>query len=651
MLALLAQLKHENVISELSYQFAKLIARQQKNVGYAESQQHLAVLLAALLAHHVAQGHTCLELTSSHATNLFGLADKDATLHQQILQKVGNTPPLVWQQCLQGHIAFSDESTRPAPMLFQGDKLYFYRYWQAENHIARRIQQALRTSPEHSDCPLHKTILDRFFLASSGSERDWQKIAVATALKQPFCVISGGPGTGKTRTVAILLCALQLKQLEKGDKPLNIALVAPTGKAAARLKESMATSLAKLALPQSLTDHLPSQASTIHSLIGIRPDSEEPRFHSKNPLPFDLLVVDEASMIDLFVMEKLLNAIKPTCRVVMLGDKDQLASVEAGNIMAEFGKFLTLGYSPIHSDYLAQTTGDRIPAKNATVPAICDSLCHLRKSFRFDEHSGIGRLAAEINAQQAVRSWQQFANPAFHDLNLVRYPDSQTFADKAQWTQHCVRVVVDHAVNLYRDYLHAVQQRQRDPHTMRIGDIFHRFQQVRFLSALRVSELGVERLNQSIAEALLRQGLVQFRHSRESYLGKPILITENVPALQIFSGDIGIILPDEQGKLRAYFETEIDGKSHHISLSRLPNHEPAYVMTVHKSQGSEFTHTLFVLPLHSSPVLSKELLYTAVTRAKNAFTLFGSESIWKQGVKNQNQRQSGLMSQLFNLSK
>lgn len=646
MLALLSQLKNDHHISELSYQFAKFIDRQQQGLGYSIEQQNLAILLAALMTEHLAEGHSCLHLGSAAAHNPFGMAHKRPEWYAQMLQKIGGKSPLEWQQALQGHIAVSSQIEQPAPLLFLGDKLYFYRYWQAENQIAQRIRQAVSFVPENADLSLHKVILDHCFSEPVASEPDWQKIAVATALKQPFCLISGGPGTGKTRTVAILLSALQLKQIEQQLPPLKIALSAPTGKAAARLKESIVANLAKLALPDSLKNSVPNQASTIHRLIGIRPDSDEPSFNPKNPLPFDLLVVDEASMIDLFVMEKLLNAIKPTCRVVMLGDKDQLASVEAGNIMAEFGKFLTLGYSAAHSDYLAHTTGYAIPTITPDVPAICDCLCHLRKSFRFNEQSGIKRLADEINAKQAVRSWQQFTQPDFTDLQLIEYPQIQTFADKTQWIQHCVHLVLEQAVALYRDYLHAVQQRQQNPHSMSVREIFHRFQQVRFLSALRVGEFGVELLNQRIAEALQREKLVQFRHSREHYLGKPILVTENVPALQIFSGDIGIILPDETGKLRAYFETEIDGKPHSISLSRLPNNEPAYVMTVHKSQGSEFAHTLLIMPLHSSPVLSKELLYTAVTRAKKQFTLFGNENIWGQAVSTQNQRQSGLMNQL-----
>ena len=645
MLHLLTQLKNEKLISELNYQFAKFIDRQQQGFDYSPQQQNLAILLAALVSFNVMQGHSCVRLDSAAARNPFGLTGKHSLFLPQIWQKIGEVEPAEWQPLLANHIAFSYSPEQVAPMLFQANRLYFYRYWQAENRTARYLLQAVTNSQNFANVELHKQILDRFF-PNENTEIDWQKIAVATALKQPFCLISGGPGTGKTRTVAILLAALQLKQRELGLPLLHIALATPTGKAAARLKESISDNLNQLALPAELQNAVPNQASTIHSLIGITPHSDTPKHNARNPLHLDLLVVDEASMIDLFVMEKLFNALKPTTRVIMLGDKDQLASVEAGSMMSELGRFLADGYSPEHSRYLAQTTGFEIPPVKANVPPLCDSLCHLRKSYRFDEKSGIKRLADEINAQQAVGSWQIFANAVFSDLQLAEYPSQTAFADPQQHQQHCVKMVVTKAVELYRDYLELVKLRQADPQAVSVEQIFATFQKVRFLSALRVSELGVERLNQHIAEALQQKGFVQFRHSRDSYLGKPILITENAPQLHIFSGDIGIILPDEQGKLRLYFDSQQNGKPHSISPSRVPSFEPAYVMTVHKSQGSEFEHTLLVMPLNASPVVTKELLYTAVTRAKKAFTLFSDEKIWKQGVKSEIQRQSGLAEQL-----
>lgn len=645
MLTILADLKRENIISESDYQFAKMIDRKQQPYGYTREQQNLAVLLAALVSFQVMQGHTALHLNSTAAKLPFGLGNSpdERDFSADILQKIGRIEPLAWQEALRGHIAFSDSPEKVSPLLFQHHLLYFYRYWQAERNIAVYLRQAVEFSENFATVETDKEILERLFPTQS-EEPDWQKIAVATALRKRFCVISGGPGTGKTTTVARLLLALQEKQMRAGAKPLKVALAAPTGKAAARLKESIADSMTKL----QPTFEVPSAASTIHRLLGIRTQSDKPMFHAKNPLHLDLLVVDEASMVDLFVMEKLLAALKPTTRLVMLGDKDQLTSVEAGGIMGELGRFITQGYSQTHSNYLYQVTGYR-PVSQTEVPQICDSLCHLRKSYRFDENSGIGRVAAEVNAQQAGKSWQSFANPQFNDLVRIEYSNAKQFSEKQRRIRHCVHLVEVKAVELYRDYLELVNRRRKNPTSVSVDEIFNAFQKVRFLSALRVSELGAERLNQTIAEALRSAKLVKFNHSRDRYVGKPIIITQNSPQNHLSGGDIGIVLPDENGGLRVYFDTKTDGKHRSLAISRIPESEPAYVMTVHKSQGSEFEHALLVMPLNIAPVVSRELIYTAITRAKSKFTLFSDEKVWKQGIKTNIQRQSGLREQLSEL--
>ncbi|EIG24195.1 exodeoxyribonuclease V subunit alpha [Haemophilus paraphrohaemolyticus] len=651
MLALLHTLKEQKIISEINYQFAKLIDRKQQGYNYSSLQQNLAVFLAALVSFNVMQGHSAVRLSSNAVKNPFGLREyhpEQAIWLAEILQKIEQSSPLEWQEILADHIAFSHDATQVAPMLFQGELIYFYRYWQAEQQIACYLQQAVETETENANVEEDRAILARLFGSAQADETDWQKVAVATALRKRFCVISGGPGTGKTRTVARLLAALQLKQQAENKGLLNIALVAPTGKAAARLKESIIANWDELDLPWVMKEKLEINALTIHRLLGIRPQCDQPIYHQKNPLHLDLLVVDEASMIDLFLMEKLMSALKPSTRLIMLGDKDQLASVEAGAIMAQLGYFITQGYSQVHTDYVASVTGYQLTAQSDGL-AIRDSLCHLRKSFRFDENSGIGLLAKEVNAQQAVKSWQTIANGRHEELEYVAYPAVTEFAEKSQWVQHCADLVVQKAVTLYRDYLQKARARECKPEVVSVEEIFNAFQKVRFLAALRVSELGVNRLNQRVAEALQNAKLVKFGHSRESYVGKPILITENAPQHHIYSGDIGIILPDESGALRVYFDTKVNGDYLSLSISRVPAYEPAYVMTVHKSQGSEFEHTLFVMPLASSPVLTKELVYTAITRAKEKFTLFGDEKTWMPSIKAKVQRQSGLQEQLIDI--
>lgn len=653
MLNLLLELKKENLISDLNYQFARLIDNKQQQYNYSQLERNLAVLLAALISYQIGQGHTALRLNSPSATNFFELKNKPQAQHflVSILQKIEKMPRLEWQNILKNHIAFSNTPEKIAPMLFQNNLLYFYRYWQAEHNIANYFTQS-RQLTENTDIKLDRTILNRLFPEKSESI-DWQKIAVATALQKEFCMISGGPGTGKTTTVIKLLAALQIKNQQKKQPFLNIALAAPTGKAASRMEESIGKNLNFLNLQfltekeeKEIREHIPQTAKTIHHLLGIRPLTDKAKYHKQNPLPYDLLVVDEASMIDLSLMEKLIQAIRPTARLIILGDKDQLASVEAGAIMGELGEFTTLGYSSMHTTYLNQVTDYKLSSITNTSP-ICDSLCHLQESRRFDKNSGIFKLAQQVNIQ-AKKSWGIFRE--YQDLECHTYPKTAKFKDKSSWLEFCINQVTEQAVILYREYLQLVKKYEQNPQSVQVEQIIESFQKVRFLSALRVGELGMERLNQRIAEVLRSKGLVNFVHSRDRYIGKPILITENSDKLS--GGDLGIILVNESGELRVYFDKKdkFSNKLLNLPLSQVTNYEVAYVMTVHKSQGSEFEHSLLILPTEISPVLSKELLYTAITRAKNKFSLFGSEKVWNYSVGTKIERQSGLKEQINNIS-
>lgn len=649
----LAKLKEEKEIALIDYHFAKLIDEKQQPYAYSEEKQALAVILAALLSHYVREGNSCLKLSLEIA--------QLPPPFNRLLNNANFPPPMKWPALLQEHIAFSSSPNKVAPLYFQNNALYLHRYWQAERDIADYLLQAVQKQKNVvKNEALDRDILSRFTRDESPEfQIDWQLIAVATALNQYFSVISGGPGTGKTTTVAKLLTAMQLKQLQQNQNALNVALVAPTGKAASRMKESLEKELRLNILNQEnskkmivlngeecafIENNMPKVASTIHRLIGIRPFSDQPTYHQGNPLEFDLIVVDEASMIDLFVMEKLLKAVKSDCHLVLLGDKDQLPPVEAGAFLSELGKFLKKDgfYSKDYAEYLQQITGyEKTAIKFASdfSSEIANCLCLLHRSRRFDEKSLIGQLARFTNAQQAEESWhllqKEYLNNQTdeHSKGLMWYGYEKT---------NPVKLVVNHAVMLYEAYLKRVKARVKAPQEIEVSIIFDEFNKVRFLSALRVGALGAEFLNEEIARALKQKRLVNFKNETDRYIGKPILITQNAPHLHLYSGDIGIILPDENNRPRVYFNTMIDEKRLSISPNRLPSYETAYVMTVHKSQGSEFEHTLLVMPDSESAVLNKELVYTAITRAREKFTLFCNQKEWEQALSKRLERESGL---------
>ncbi|MDO4626854.1 MAG: exodeoxyribonuclease V subunit alpha [Pasteurellaceae bacterium] len=644
MLNVLLQLKQQNVISNADYYFAKLIADKQTPFNYAKPVQDLAVLLAALCNHALQQGNSCLFLSQ---IDYFGLTYRTEfhTYLAEIKQKLPSDDPNEWIALLQSHIAFTFSPTEKiAPLVWQGQALYFYRSWQDEKEVAvyflshlDRAKTAVKNSFEFCGAELKKqiqSILAQLFHQDPQSQ--WQEIAVATALVKQFCLISGGPGTGKTFTVARILVALQQLALQQHQQPLRIALAAPTGKAAARLTESIERELTHLNLEQPLKAIIPTQAQTLHRLLGRKMFDDRCRFNAKNPLPIDLLIVDEASMIDLALMTKLLQALHPETRVILLGDKDQLASVESGSILNELGQFITQDYRPEFTQYLKDVTGYELPS-NSDADLIRDNLVHLQQSRRFGQNSGIGQLARSVNEMAVQKSWQLFTQKQYADIQLIEFIDNQE--NELAFQKHCLQQVLLQAVAGYTDYLNQIKCVLNDKKLLDddvVGEIFQRFNQVQVLACIRSGYLGVEHLNQAIADCLREKGLVDFKQSRDWYIGKPIMITQNDSNVGLFNGDIGLYLGDN----RVWFVTGKGYKA--VPISRIPNYEVAFAMTVHKSQGSEFEHCLFVLPTQFSPVLSKELIYTALTRAKLKLTVFTTQSIWKKAVKTPIQRQSGL---------
>lgn len=454
-------------------------------------------------------------------------------------------------------------------------------------------------------------------------------MAVATAIKSPFSIITGGPGTGKTTTVTRLLLVLQ----ELFDCKLHIKLVAPTGKAASRLEESIKNALGfmqeKMNLSHSLFNAIPQKASTLHSLLGVNAFNDYTRYNSHNPLQLDVLVVDETSMIDLPMMAKLINALKPETRLILLGDQAQLASVEAGAVLGELAQFVNQPYSHEQATYLQVTTGYKVEGSDCSNP-IRDCLCHLTESRRFDKDSGIGKLAEFIQKGKADDSLKLFDH----------YPQELHF-NALNDESDAVNQVVKSAVENYRTFLKMLDDLRKqkiDPNAKNEQGISYaeaiqaQFNSVRFLTALRNNNLGVENLNKEIALALREQKLLWFRNEQDWYIGKPIMITENDHNVRLYNGDIGLCLAN--GKV--WFGNR------EVLTNRIPAHEPAFMMTIHKSQGSEFEHTVMVLPTEVNPVLSRELVFTGVTRAKKELTVFADEKIWKTAIRQTVKRQSGL---------
>ncbi|HDR2754707.1 exodeoxyribonuclease V subunit alpha [Enterobacter sp. RHBSTW-00175] len=587
----------QRLLRQLDVQFAIMVAGEQPAV----------MLAAAILSRDAGEGHVCLPLSRLVCD------DKTPPALQSCFALLGDA--VDWQRVLLNSSAVSDGST-PAPLILTGGRLYLNRLWRYELTVARYFSEA--NAPLPCDEVLLRQTLDGLF--TSQEPIDWQKVAAAVALTRRISVISGGPGTGKTTTVAKLLAALiQLS----GEQKCRIRLAAPTGKAAARLTESLGGALQKLPLTQEQLALFPNEASTLHRLLGAQPGSQRLRYHAGNPLHLDVLVVDEASMIDLTMMSRLIEALPSHARVIFLGDRDQLASVEAGAVLGDICTYASLGYTTARAQELARLTGCVLAGNdNPLAGALRDSLCLLQKSYRFGSHSGIGQLAAAVNRGDRNATRSVFSGE-FDDIEKKSLQNGEEY-----------QAMLDEALQGYQLFLASVQQ-QRPPE-----QVIAAFGEYQLLCALREGPFGVAGLNERLEQVLAqKRRITRLPHSRW-YEGRPVMISRNDSALGLFNGDIGIALDRGQG-LRVWFLMP-DGSVKSVQPSRLPEHETAWAMTVHKSQGSEFNHAALILPSQLSPVVTRELIYTAITRARKRLSLYTDERVLVQAIATRTERRSGL---------
>ena len=626
----IGRLSEEGALRRLSGAFARFIA----DLGAASPP---LVLAAAVLSELEGHGHSCLQLSD--------LADGPAALlgwsEEQWSQLAAAAAPLPrgvvgWRKLLLGCDQVWDrgEFDYDQPLVLDGERLYLRRYWRDETQVARSVRaRAGSTHEAEVDEALVRGWLDRLFTAQAGAEGpDWQKLACAVALRGALAIITGGPGTGKTYTVARLLALLFATAPDAAHQ--RVALAAPTGKAAARLKQSIDKALNELAervgaeLPlRELTARM-GPARTLHSLLGARPDTRAFRHHRGNPLEVDVLIVDEASMVHLEMMASLLDALPPGATLILLGDKDQLASVEAGAVLGDLCHDAHLGhYDAATVAYVERTSGETIPAPyRGAGGALAQQTVMLRRSRRFG--GPIGQLALAVNQGQETLVEQ-----------ILRAEGGQVC-----WIEHAQQAqVLQLAQAGYTPYLQLLRAGQQEGFEDWVRQVLRSFEAFRILCAVRDGEWGVAGLNEAIEKRLAAHGLL--RHGAEWYVGRPVMVTRNDYSTGVFNGDIGITLPDpaRPGAPRVYF---LEGDAvRSVLASRLRNVETAFAMTVHKSQGSEFRHTVLALPREGNAVLTRELVYTGITRASEVFTLVTPNGdVLREAIARRTYRTSGLRS-------
>ncbi len=700
----------------------------------------LLLLGAALASHQLGRGHVCLDLAATLVAPDFALSlppeGDDLNDPPPLPSEVLATLTLSEWQAALNHPTLISDGPGNTPLVVSHSvntsKLYLRRYWQFEQTLHQEIAARLATiepdktygrqGEDHSAGPdntcgrplqrangddshpqILKNALDTLFPASNSI--DWQKIACALAARSPFAIITGGPGTGKTTTVVRLLALLQTLQLaESNAHPLRIRLAAPTGKAAARLNESIAgqvsglpiSALASL-LPERVVSEIaiPTEVTTLHRLLGARPDTRHFRHHPGNPLALDVLVIDEASMVDIEMMTAVLRALPASAKLVLLGDKDQLASVEAGAVLGDLCRRAEAAhYTPTTVQWIAEITGQPLPEAliDPDGQPLDQAITMLRVSHRFDAHSGIGQLAQAINQPLSDGLTPKDKQNAVHQVLRHGYPDVHHLIlgteGKSEEDSALERLVVngsparfphkgegrrDHAGQLmapptgYHHYLTVLDtqrpntalsfEEHREPYHQWASQVLHAYGHFQLLCALRKGPWGVEGLNLRIAKVLRSEKLLSASDvelEKGWYEGRPVLITQNDYSLGLMNGDIGITLavPDPRSSsgapgrtlLRVAFPTsDTDKPINWVLPSRLHAIETVFAMTVHKSQGSEFKHTALLLPQTPNPILTRELVYTGITRAQDWLTLIEAKrGILSDAVTREVMRVSGL---------
>jgi exodeoxyribonuclease V alpha subunit len=612
----LEPLRARGLLSPLDVHFARTLAR------LADERDAAVALGAALVSRQVGQGHVCLDLHRLGAGAVL-IDDQGAPVPAEQWPPHG-----AWLAALRASaLVGGPEADAPLrPLVLDGEgRLYLRRYWDYQRRLAAAIGARAAAPDAEVDAGVLARGLARLF-PDGAATPDWQRVAACAAVQRRFCVISGGPGTGKTFTVVKILALLVEQAFAAGRPPPRMTLLAPTGKAAARLGEAIQRAKGGLAVAATVRAAIPDEPATIHRGLGARRGRPGFLHHAGEPLLTDVVLVDEASMVDLALMARLVDAMPAAARLILLGDQDQLASVEAGAVLGDIcnaGAART--YSHAFADSVQALSGDRLPVA-ADAPGrtgIWDGIVQLTHSYRYRPESGIGELARAINAGDAEGALAVLARSG--DVSRCDPGPPEALGD----------ALLERLAGGLAPYV-----RSQGAARLAALDGF------RLLCAHRRGPYGAEVVNELVERRLAADGVI--RPGEPFYIGRPIMVTRNDYQLGLFNGDVGLIVDDpaRPGGRAALF-VFADGRVRLVAPARLPPCDTVFAMTIHKSQGSEFDEVAVLLPALASPIVSRELLYTAVTRARRRVTIHASRDVIARAVGQRIERASGLRQLLW----
>ncbi len=622
-------LRRQGVLRGLDLQFSFEVGRLTGFDPESEDSALAPLLWAAALASwFLGRGHVCVFLDRVAArrfpADFAGLGEESATVAWAEAASWTLPSAAEWRSALRSPrfaaaVGGSDAAT-PLVLLDDapgGGRLYLRRYWRYERDLADCLRSAAAaTVPLFLSAGAVRERLSRLFPPTEGASEKLQKAAACAALRRRLTMVSGGPGTGKTHAAARILALLLENFLagSEGESAPRVVLTAPTGKAAARLQAAVAAAVAAnpQSFPEEVRRFVPQRALTIHRLLGARRGSSRFRHHRGCPLPVDLLILDEASMVPLSLMSRLFEALPGDCRLLLLGDMNQLSSVEPGYVFGDL--CASFGMAAFSSEFQADFhvwSGERLANCGSAEPGspLADCAVELAYSRRFPPDSPVGRLSAAIKAVRSPREAADALSAAAAEIVLHEYGKGagQLAGD---WPAAVLRQAI---LRLFAPYL------QADSPESALAEL----EKARILCATRGGFAGIGKMNRLVERVLAEElsgGRLGFDPGAGGdYQGRPILILRNDYPLNLFNGDVGVVWRDRNrnGEAVACFRGDEDGVRR-IPVSLLPERETVFATTVHKAQGGEFERMLVMLPPTDSPVLTRELIYTGITRLRMA---------------------------------
>lgn len=572
----------------------------------------LLILIFTLLCFKTRNGHVCLNIKKIRPENFFENKGKE------IAYKICKTYKISYKKILnelKKSSSVCKTNNLISPIVLSKNKIYFQKMWINE----KLVSDFFSYNPKKKvNTKKLKKILNNLF--NSNEKTNWQKIAIAMAVTKKITIISGGPGTGKTTIITKLLITLI-----KLNNKLNIKIGAPTGKSAARITESINNEINKLNFKKNYLN-IPKKAETIHRILGFQKNNHSFYYNKNNLLQLDFLILDEASMIDLELMVKIIESLPRKSSLVLLGDENQLTSVESGSIFKDLCYFSQFEYSKKRIKELNKITNSNLQNTKKSNHKIKDNICILKKNYRFNPKSKINAFANAINFSN-IKKVKEILNTEkkhiiFNNIDFSKENNLITTISK-----------------YYLNYLNLIKNEKKYKKCL---DFFNKY---RILTITNNGPFGVREVNKKLEKFFYNYNYIKKNKSEKNYLGQPIIITENNYSLQLFNGDVGLILIEKR-KLKAFFKIS-NKKTQKINLKYLPKYETAYSMTVHKSQGSEFDHISLILPKKFDYYMNKELIYTAITRAKKSIKIYGKFDVFIKSIQNPTKRCSGLIDNLI----